>query len=266
MTDATTVGEFEEYTGVNGIVKIDGTELLDVEYDVKWETTTIEHKRGNKRSSVYLPGSRTVKTTIKKALARTDVPKTLIYSLTDTPVTGTADVVLAAAVFGAANVFTPVNPVKTMTTPSAIRATLSVAQVTTAGYVTIFGEDENGDPMDDTIYFPTTLLVGGSVDTTKIFSKVYGFLNQGVVSTGAGKIALAGVAATSTATMGDPKLFTLVGEVSKVVSGVTHKITITQPECWFTTGGIAWTSGDEVIEVNSDVQMHDPSKLTVAVS
>ena len=264
MADATTVGEFEEYTGVNGIVKIDGTELLDVEYDVSWETSTIEHKRGNKRSSVYLPGSRTVRTTIKKALARTDVPKTLIYSLTDTPVTGTADVVSAAVVFGAANAYTATP--KTMTSPSAIRATLSVAAVTTAGYVTIFGEDENGDPMNDDLYFPTTLLVGASVDTTKIFSKVYGFLNQGVVSTGAGKIALAGVAATSTATMGDPKLFTLVGEVSKVVSGVTHKITITQPECWFTTGGIAWTSGDEVIEVNSDVQMHDPSKLTVAVS
>ncbi|MFA7121222.1 MAG: hypothetical protein WC277_07055 [Bacilli bacterium] len=264
MTDATTVGEFEEYTGVNGIVKIDGTEILDVQYDISWETATVEHKRGNKRSSVYIPGSKTVKTTIKKALARTDVPKTLIYSLTDTPVTGTADVVSAAVVFGAANAWTAA--AKTMTTPSAIRATLSVAAVTTAGYVTIFGEDENGDPMNDDLYFPTTLLVGASVDTTKIFSKVYGFLNQGVVSTGAGKIALAGVAATSTATMGDPKLFTLVGEISKVVSGVTHTITITQPECWFTRGGIAWTSGDEVIEVDTDVQMHDPEKMTVAVS
>jgi hypothetical protein len=264
MTDATTVGEFEEYTGVNGIVKIDGTELLDVEYDVKWETTTIEHKRGNKRSSVYLPGSRTVKTTIKKALARTDVPKTLIYSLTDTPVTGTADVVKAATVFGSAGTFTAA--AKTMTAPSAIRFTLGTAVVTTAGYVTLFGTDINDDPIEDTIYFPTTLLVGGSVDTTKIFKTVTGWLNQGVVSTGNGTIKLDGVAATSTATMGDPKLFTLVGEVSKVVSGVTHKITITQPECWFTTGGIAWTSGDEVIEVNSDVQMHDPSKLTVAVS
>lgn len=247
----TTVADFGEYTDVNGTIKIDDVTLADVECDFSWERTTIGHKRAGKRSEINFPGGFTYKLTVKKALIRDDIPSTIGYSLTDTPISGTADSVKEATVFGDAGVYT--EAAKTMTTPSVIRFTLSVDVVTTAGYVTLIGEDAGGNIIEDTVYFPTTMLVGGTVDTAKPFKKVYGWLNQGVVSTGGGKIALDGVAGTSTWTVGDPKIFDLELDLTKGA----HVLKANIPDCWFTTGGISWTAGGELIENSLNVAIHD---------
>lgn len=247
----TTVADFGEYTDVNGTVKIGGVAIGDVTCDFTWDRKTIEVERAGKRSAVSIPGGLTYKLTLKKALQRDDIPSTLAYSLTDTPVAGTADAVKAATVFGSANAWTAA--AVTLTTPSIVRFTLGTAVVTTAGYVTLFGEDANGDPLEEQVYFPTTMLVGQTVDTTKAFKKTYGWLNLGVVSTGSGTIKLDGVAGTSTWKVGDPEIFDLEIDLTKGA----HILKADIPDCWFTNGGIVWGTGGNVIENNLNVAIHD---------
>jgi len=247
----TTVADFGEYTDVNGVLSIGGVALADVQCDFSWERKSVTYERASKRSPIELPGSFSYNLTLKKALVRDDIPTTIVYSLTDATIGGTADAVLAATVFGAANAWTAA--AKTMTTPSILSFELSVAAVTTAGTITIVGEDANANVIEETVAFPTTMLVGAKVYTTKYFSKTAGFYNNGVVSTGAGKIKIDGVAGGSTWTVGDPGIFDLDVELTKGA----HTLKASIPDCWFKTGAISWSTGGEVLENPLSVAIHD---------
>ena len=247
---ATPVANFGEYNDSHGIVKKNGVTIQDVECDFSWELKTDTHKVAGKWAPIEYPTEYSYTLTIKKALARENIATNIVPSLTATPLSGTAEVVKAATAFGAAGVFTPA--AKTMTTPSAIRATLDTAVVTTAGYVSIIGTDVNDEPIEDALYFPTTMLVGGTVDTDKVFKTVTGYLNQGVVSA-TGKIKLDGIAGTTTWTAGAPETFEL--EIDLVKDGHTTKAVI--PTAWFKNGGWPWSTGRTPIELNQDVAIRD---------
>lgn len=252
----TTVADFGEYTDAHGTVKVGGSVLADVECDFTWERNTNEREVAGKRGPMSYPGGITYKLTVKKALARDDIPTTLAASLTDTPVSGTADVVKTATVFGAANAWTAA--AVTLTTPSIVRFTLGTAVVTTAGYVTLFGEDAGGNVIEESVYFPTTLLVGQTVDTNQFFKKTYGWVNQGVVSTGSGTIKLDGVAAAASWKIGDPDIF----DMEIYLTNGAHVFKAEIPDCWFTNGGISWTTGGKVIESELNVAIRDFDEIT----
>ena len=252
----TTVADFGEYTGIMGTVTVGGVPLADVEYDLKWERTTVSHQRSGKRSAINIPGSLKVSTTIKKALVRTDAPTVIGSTLTDVPATGTAGNIKTGVTLTADGRTASTSP--TIATPSRVRATVVTANITTEGTLTIIGEDANGVVITDPI--PVGLLtVGQYVTSSKVFKKVYGVDVDGIRST-TGTLTIASLAGNASYTVGDPKIFYLVGTLTKGV----HTLVFTQPDCWFANGGINWTNGDEIVEVNLNVEMHDPDLLTVA--
>lgn len=248
---ATTVADFGEYNDSHGIVKKNGVAIQDVECDFSWQLGTDTHKVAGKWAPIEYPTEYSYTLTIKKALARENIATNIVPSLTATPVSGTADAVKAATVFGAAGVFTPA--VKALATPSAIRATLGAFGIGTAGYVSIIGTDVNDEPIEDAIYFGTGMLVGATVDTDKVFKTTTGYLNQGVVGVGASTIKLDGIAGTTTWTAGAPETFEL--EIDLVKGGHTTKAVI--PTAWFKNGGWPWSTGRTPIELNQDVAIRD---------
>jgi len=258
----TTVPEFGEYTGISGVVTLDGVPLADVMYDVKWDRATVSHTRGGKHSDINIPGKLTVKTKIKKALVYADAAKVLGYSLTDTPISGTAETLLSAShVLDGSDNYEDMSD-DTIATASRIRYTLATAAIVTGGTITIIGEDKDGNAIEELIAVAASA-IGTTWTSKKVFKKVYGHVIRGIDSTGdLGTFAVASIAGTSTYTVGDPKIFDLVGSLPK---GSTD-IIITQPDCWFKTGGIAWEDAGKIIDVDADVEMRDPDTLSVSVT
>lgn len=260
----TTVADFGEYTGIMGTVTIGGVPLADVEYDLKWERTTVSHQRSGKRSAINIPGSLKVSTTVKKALVRTDAPTVIGYTLTDTPGSGTAVTLLATStVLDASTNYDAMTDPTKPGTASKVRLTLQTKNVTATGggTVTLIGTDVNDLPQTDILTIPDGMIIGEFVDSAKAFKTVAAMVTVDVDSTGdTGTFKVESLAGTATYTVGDPEIFDLVGTLTKGA----HTLVFTQPDCWFSNGGINWTNGDEIIEVNLNVEMHDPDLLTVA--
>lgn len=258
----TTVADFGEYTGAMGTITVGGVPLADVQYDVKWDRATVSHTRGGKYSDINIPGKLTVKTKITKALVYADVAKTLGYSLTDTPISGTAETLLATSTALDASDFYEDMTDDTIATASRIRYTLQTKAITTGGTITIIGEDNDGNPMEEMIEVAASA-IGTTWTSTKVFKKVFGHTIRGIDSTDdLGTFAVASIAGSATYTVGDPKIFDLVGTLTK---GSTT-IVITQPDCWFKNGGIAWEDAGKIIDVEADVEMRDPDTLSVSVT
>jgi len=253
----TTVADFGEYTGAMGTITLSsGGALADVEYDIKWSRSTVSHSRGGKHSDIHIPGKLTVKTKIKKALVYADAARTLGFGLTDTSVSGTATACLAATSFTAG---TAVPITSDPATASVLRVRTSTDVSTAAGGFTIVGTDLNDVEQSETLTIPNGTLVGTDFYTTKVFKLANYAITNAI--TGTIKFQIDGVAATASYGVGDPKIFDLVGVLTK---GATT-ITITQPNCWFSSGGISWTDAGKIVDVDADVEMRDPDTLTVTV-
>lgn len=252
----TTVDDFGEYTGVFGSLSVGGVPLADVEYDVRWSRGTVSHSRASKYSKVQLPGSLTVKTTIKKMLVHSEAAILLGYSLTDTSITGTATACLAATTFTAG---TAVPITSDPATVSVLKITQSNAATTLGGSLTVVGTDANDNPLSESIEVAAASPDGTVWYTTNAFKTAdYAITNT---ITGTAKFQIDGVAATVTHVVHNPKIFDLVGAVTK--SG--KSITITQPDCWFVEGGLSFIDADTMLEVSTSVEMHDPDLLTLAI-
>lgn len=256
----TTVADFGEYTGIMGTVTVGGVALADVEYDLKWERTTVSHQRSGKRSAINIPGSLKVSTTLKKALVRTDAPTVIGSTLTASAVTGTATALLAASTALDATVHFDAMTDSTPGSASVIRLTLQTKNLTAGGTVTLIGTDTNDKALAEAITIPADMVIGEYVDSAHAFKTVEGMVTVGVDSVDdLGTFKVDSIAGSSTYTVGDPTIFDLVGTLTKGA----HTLVFTQPDCWFANGGINWTNGDEIVEVNLNVEMHDPDLLTV---
>lgn len=258
----TTVPDFGEYTGMYGVVSLDGVPLADVQYDVKWERATVSHSRGGKHSDINIPGKLTVTTKITKALVYADAAKVIGYSLTDTPITGTAETLLSAShVLDGTDNYEDMTD-DTIATLSRIRYTLATKAITTGGTITLIGEDADGNAISEVIEVAASP-IGTTWTTTKLFKKLYGHTIRAIDSTDdLGTFTVASIAGNSTYTVGDPKIFDLVGSLPK---GSTN-IVVTQPDCWFKNGGINWEDSGKIIDVEADVEMRDPDTLSVSVT
>lgn len=259
----TTVDDFGEYTGVNGVVTVGGTVLADVQYDVSWETETVSGARASKYSDVNIPGKRKVTTTLKKSLVREDAAVVIGMSLNATPITGTAEALLAASgVLDGSDTYTAMTDDE-IATESQIKLTLQTNATTSAGTATLIGEDTAGNAISEVLIVPAGMQIGATLTTAKTFKKVFGLLTYGVDSTSdLGTFKVDSIVGASVYTFGPPAVFELVGTVTKGA----HSIAITQPGCWFKKGGLAWEDAGKIIEVDLPVEMHDPDLLTATVT
>jgi len=251
----TTVPDFGEFSGVHGTITVGGAALADVFYDVKWKTATVSHGRSGKHSDSNHPGKFSIEIKLKKALILDDAPVVLGYSLNDTPITGTAETLLATSTALDASDFYEDMTDDTIATLSRIRYTLATNAITVGGTITVIGEDGAGNPIEEIIKVTAPASIGDTWTTTKLFKKVYGHTIRGIDSASdLGTFAVASIAGSSSYTVGNPKVFDLVGTLAKGSSSLVF----THPDCWISEGGIAWEDAGKTIDVDLPVVMRDP--------
>jgi hypothetical protein len=160
----------------------------------------------------------------------------LVALMTDTPTTGTAETLKSGRAITADGWVD--NTDTSIATPSRIRLTVATAPVTTAGTITVVGEDANGNGITEEVSVGL-LGIGEYATTKKVFKQAYGTYNHGVVSA-TGTLTVASITGDSTAGVGAPLYWDMIARVD---SG-TKNIVITALNCFFTSGGFKHTSPD----------------------
>lgn len=247
----TTVADFGEFTDVDGQITIGGVRIANVQYDVKWKRNVNKIPRSGSRSQKNIPGYLEVTTKLKSILIHSNAAALVGASLSDTPLTGAAETLKTGVALDADGYTATSDP--TIASPSRIRATVATSAITTGGTLVIDGEDNAGNPLQETLEIGT-IGVGEYVTGTKLFKEVFGVIVHGIRSTGGGTLTIASVAGASAYTVGDPLVFDLVGIVTKG----SKSIQITQPDCWMSSGEFAWSEGGKPMEINVEIQMYDP--------
>jgi len=160
----------------------------------------------------------------------------LVALMTDTPTTGTAETLKSGRVLTADGWVDNTDTV--IATPSRIRLTVATAAVTTAGVITIVGEDANGNGITEEVSVGL-LGIGEYATSKKAFKQAYGTYNHGVISA-TGTITVASIVGDSTAGVGAPLYWDMIARVD---SGSAN-IVITALNCFFTSGGFKHTGPD----------------------
>lgn len=258
----TTTQDFGEYTGLEGSLTVGGLPIADVFFDCKWARGGVGIPRSGKHSDKELPGKLTQTTKIRKALVHEDAPVLLGYSLNDTPITGSAGTLLATShVLDAGDAYEDMTT-PTIATESRVKYTLQTKNLTVAGTITIIGEDTAGNAISETIEVPATMLIAETLISSKVYKKVHGHTIRAVDSTDdLGTFKVESIIGSSTLTVGNPKVFDLVGSVTKG----SKSITVTLIDCWFKNGGLAWTDVGKTVDVDADVGMYDPDELECVI-
>jgi len=250
--------EFGKFTGVHGLLTIGGPPLADVLFDIEWNTETIVQEiSGDYGGEEHIPGKRTIKTfKVTGALQKAEMLRMIGYGLNETPITGTAAVLQAAATFTAGIPITIGTPI---TTPSRGRIALSVAPITTGGLVILYGTDINDNPVTEIIVIPNGSVAGTNFDGSQIFKTAPTALPIGVVGAGA-KFQFESLAGSSSYVFGPLKVFDLIGKAEDDEGNIFQ---VTAPDCWFKNGGLVWKGAGTLVPCDLDVDMHKSSELEV---
>ena len=235
------------WTGVEGVIKMDGSTKAWAAASVDLGRGVASHKRGGSESDVYRAGKFTPKGTMTEILTN---GQNMALLMNGTPTTGTAGVVLAATALAADSINAAA---VTIATPSRVQVTCDTAAITTAGTVTIIGTDVNGTPISETL--PIGTLALGGVVTGKTLFKTTTSIAINAVRSATGKLKFDSVAGTATVTVGRPGLFTYVFGVEDGDNYVRH----TWNNCFFTSAKFGQGDADEMAEVSYDFQPQDPA-------
>jgi len=245
----------DAYTGVQGIVSYAGAPIAIAECDVTVTRGVATHARSGKWSDYKLPGKLDVTGTLK----RIQVDGAWLASLLNkTPTTGTNTLLEAAAIFTAGTAY-PINDAAVVT-PSRITATLSVADISTGGTITIYGTDTNDVAISEVIVIPNLSVNGTIWYSTKIFKTCTYWLPVGVASVGGGKFAFNSIIGDATVDVGEPKTWDFAGSV---VDG-TNNIYVNMLDCFFTSGKFHFSDANSMLSDEMAFTMKDPDAgLTV---
>lgn len=226
--------------GSQGYIKLQGGAIwADATVNFTLTQASATAPRGGKFSDLNLPGKRTCTITAKNIMRSGAMPGGM---LTDTAVSGSATELQAAATFTAGTAITlGADPA----TPSRVKVTLSVAAITTGGTLVIYGTDINDTPISEVL-----TIANGSVATTtwttrNLFKTTDYALPVLVASSGGGKFAFDGVAASAAyTTTSAPQLYQL--EFGGLDSVTGNTVYVRASNCFANKAALAYADANTV--------------------
>lgn len=228
-----------EYTGVHGIVEIDGVAIAVGEFSVKFPRGVAAFARSGKYSDLKLPGKIDCTGSLKRIMIDGDMMQKVLNTAT---AGSTAELHAGISPPGAAT-----NTITDMTSEDAlsslIKVTALTAPITATGKIVLHGTDVNDDEQNETITI-TTLDIDGTITGTKVFKTLEFVTASDYVQVG-GLLKVGSITgAAQVTTLGEAEYFTLKGECSSGNSYIEVNLT----DCWFTEGGLGFTDADSIIE------------------
>ncbi len=247
------------YTGKHGTVKIDGTPITAVEFNLDIATNVINDPRIGKKADKKYPGKQEYTGTITQTLI---TPELLSYVVGDSNslTTSAAYVLLAETSLTAADreeIAITNNP--TITT--SVQATLGVGDVATeAGSIVIHGTDSSDEYVAEVIDF-TALAVGAAnqvVYGSQQFKTTEWVDVEAALEKGTGgnesTIKLDGITGTKTMIAGEPTLFDIFVEVRDANDNYTQ---VTLSNCFFTGGNFPVGDSDTLVRCDLPFVVQD---------
>lgn len=231
-----------EYTGVHGIVEIDGVAVAVGEFSVKFPRGVAAFERSGKYADLKLPGKIDCTGSIKRIMIDGDLMQKVLNTATAgsltalhagiSPPTAGADTITQGSALITEN-----------SASSLIKLTMIDAAVTAAGTVVIQGTDVEDNVQTEILVIPIC-----DTDTTITGTKVFKTVNY---ITASDFVQVAGLmkvdaitGATQVTTLGVAEYFTLKGKASSGSSYIEVNLT----DCWFTEGGLSFTGPNSIIE------------------
>lgn len=239
----------DAYTGVQGVITYADAPLADAMFDFTVTRGLATGTRSGKWSDLNKPGKISVTGKITRIQRNADLIQAALNAV---PTTGTA-VELEAATVWTAGTALPINDAPP-TTPSRVTVTLSVAALTTGGYIVLYGTDPNSVAISEVITM-ANLSASGTVWTSKhVFKTCTYALPVGIASTGNGKLAFTAIIGDSTVNVGTPKEFNLIG----YVADSSNNITVTLSNCFFTGAKFSFTDASAQLRDDIPFAVTDP--------
>ena len=230
-----------EYTGVHGIVEIDGVGVAIGEFSVKFPRGVAMFARSGKYSDLKLPGKIDCTGSLKRIMIDGD----LMQKVLNTATAGSAASLHAGVAFpGAAT-----NTIDDMDTEdsesSLIKMTVLVSATSAPGQIVLHGTDVNDAQQTEIITVASGLDVDDTITGTKVFKTLeYVSLSDYVQGAGGTMKFDAITGATQVTALGVAEYFTLKGKCESGSSSIEVNLT----NCWFTEGGLSFTDADAIIE------------------
>jgi hypothetical protein len=237
------------YTGIHGVCTKDGSdEETTVKCDISITRTEVSQKVSGKYAPKKVPGGFDIK------IAVTEILKDglmLGRIINETPITGTAVTLEAAKVFTAGTVF-EINDAPP-TTPSQVKLTLTVAPITTGGYVVLVGTDANDVEISEVIEIANGSVAGTTWTSEKVYKTCPYMLPVTVASTGGGKFTVDAIVGAAAYTVGDPDIFDFVAKWDKG----TPEIVFTCNNCFLTSAKTGFEDSDKMSLADYEIVMQD---------
>ena len=241
----------QEYTGVHGVLLKDGAPFAVAEYSVKIKRGVAAHARSGKWSDIKLPGKIDVTGSITRITVNADMLKAI---LTDTPATGAAETLHAGLTCPGSGAESITDMTDTsIASASKIQLKALGGPVTGAGTAILIGTDANGNEVSEVVAV-TTLAENSTVVSKRTF-KTLTHVALKEVAMGAGDtLEVSSITGSSTATVGSPLFFDLVGGVEDG----SNSIMIELDDCFLTDTEFKFASADDMLEEPLSFTMKDP--------
>lgn len=223
------------FRGSDGEIKIDGSIVTMVEFNVDIENSVIASPRIGKVADMNYPGKTSITGSVTQVLR---TPELLSYVIGDTATSSSTESLLTAYDMddGAREeVAITNNP----TNPTNVKVTMTAGTNPTAeGSVVIHGTNSSGDYITEVITLaamtlgdPSQIINGSQVFTTTEWLDIEAAL--GVTGATDPTIKLDGITGNKQMTPGDPTIFSIIG---KVEDSSGNFATMTCNNCFFTSG------------------------------
>lgn len=236
------------YTGVHGVTTVGGAPKDTIEVDIEITRSPVVQDVTGSYAPKKVQGGFDIVITLKDILEDGGFLGRIINA---TPITGTAVTLEAAKVFTAGTAF-EINDAPP-TTPSKIKLTLTVAPITTGGYVVLVGTDVNDNEISEVIEIENGAIAGTTWTSQGVFKTCPYMLPHTVASAGGGKFTVDAIVGAAAYTVGDEDVFNFVGKLDKG----TPEIVFTCNNCFLTSAKTGYKNVKAMVLSDFRIEMQD---------